>query len=123
MEQDSLSYKTLKNSAYTFINYAFPILFSIFIDFFFQKKKKKKIFFNKGKMQFDLKHIKLPKINPLTMSIGEVNGKKELFLGNWQFAAMPLKGIHLDVIAKTGHFAYKIQPALPLVVNVPFARH
>lgn len=54
-------------------------------------------FINKGKMQFDLKHIKLPKINPLTMSIGEVNGKKELFLGNWQFAAMPLKGIRIPI--------------------------
>jgi hypothetical protein len=31
------------------------------------------------------------------MSIGEVNGKKELFLGNWQFAAMPLKGIRIPI--------------------------
>jgi O-antigen/teichoic acid export membrane protein len=31
MEQDSLSYKTIKNAGYTFINYAFPILFSVFI--------------------------------------------------------------------------------------------
>jgi O-antigen/teichoic acid export membrane protein len=31
METESLSHKTLKNSSYTFINYVFPILFSIFI--------------------------------------------------------------------------------------------
>ncbi|MEY2794093.1 MAG: hypothetical protein RJA76_2085 [Bacteroidota bacterium] len=55
-------------------------------------------FINKGKMQFELKHVKLPKINPLTMSIGEINGKKELFLGNFQFSAMPLKGIRMPLI-------------------------
>lgn len=52
---------------------------------------------NKGKMQFDIKHIKLPKINPLTMSIGEINGKKELFLGNFQFQSTPLKGIRIPM--------------------------
>jgi len=31
MDNSSLSYKTLKNSGYTFINYVFPILFSVFI--------------------------------------------------------------------------------------------
>jgi O-antigen/teichoic acid export membrane protein len=31
MEANSLSYTTLKNSAYTFVNYIFPILFSVFI--------------------------------------------------------------------------------------------
>jgi cytochrome c553 len=54
-------------------------------------------FINKGKMQFDIKHLKVPKINPLTMSIGEVNGQKELFLGNWQFTSMPLKGIRVPL--------------------------
>jgi O-antigen/teichoic acid export membrane protein len=31
MDIDSLSYKTLKNSSYTFITYVFPIVFSIFV--------------------------------------------------------------------------------------------
>lgn len=54
-------------------------------------------FINKGKMQFELKHVTLPKINPLTMSLAEVNGKKELFLGNWQFNPMPLKGLRIPI--------------------------
>jgi len=54
-------------------------------------------FLNKGKMQFEIKHIKLPKINPLTLSIAEIDGQKELFLGNFQFQSTPLKGIRIPL--------------------------
>ncbi len=68
-----------------------------FVEKEFQESETLLYFINKGKMQFDVKYIKLPKINPLTMSIGQIKGKKELFLGNWQFGPMPLKGIRIPL--------------------------
>lgn len=70
---------------------------SNFVEEEFREKETILIFLNKGKMQFELKYVKTPKINPLTMSVANINGKKELLLGNFQFTEMPLKGLRIPL--------------------------
>ncbi|RVU24029.1 hypothetical protein EOJ36_08870 [Sandaracinomonas limnophila] len=70
---------------------------SNFVEEEFRKSETLMIFYNQGKMQFNIKYIKTPRLNPLTMRLGKVKGKRELFLGNFQFTSMPLKGIRLPL--------------------------
>lgn len=68
-----------------------------FVEEEFREKETLMYWINKGKMQFMLKSVKIPKINPLTLSIAEINGKKEVFMGNFQFESMPLKGVRVPL--------------------------
>lgn len=68
-----------------------------FVEEEFREKETLMYWINKGKMQFVLKSVKTPKINPLTLAIAEINGKKEVFMGNFQFTNMPLKGIRVPL--------------------------